>query len=63
MRVIIVGAGKVGFALARQITREGYDLVVIDRDPEKVDAITDAFDCNGCVGNFFIPDSRLCEDT
>ena len=51
MRVIIVGAGKVGFALARHITREGYDLVVIDRKPEKVDAITDAFDCNGYVGN------------
>ena len=51
MRVIIVGAGKVGFALARHITKEGYDLVVIDRKPEKVDAITDAFDCNGYVGN------------
>ena len=35
MRVIIVGASKVGFALARHITEEGYDLVVIDKSPEK----------------------------
>lgn len=51
MRVIIVGASKVGFALASHIVKEGYDLVVIDRSPEKIDAITDAFDCNGYVGN------------
>ena len=51
MRVIIVGASKVGFALAKHICEEGYDLVVIDKDPESIDEITDAFDCNGVVGN------------
>ena len=51
MRVIIVGASKVGYALAKHICEEGYDLVVIDRDPKCVDDITDAFDCNGYVGN------------
>lgn len=56
MRVIIVGASKVGYALARHICEEGYDLVVIDRDPACVDAITDSFDCNGYVGNGSSPE-------
>lgn len=56
MRVIIVGASKVGYALARHICEEGYDLVVIDRDAECVDMITDAFDCNGYVGNGSSPE-------
>ena len=56
MRVIIVGASKVGFALAKHICEEGYDLVVIDRDPACVDAITDSFDCNGYVGNGSSPE-------
>lgn len=56
MRVIIVGASKVGYALAKHICEEGYDLVVIDRDPACVDAITDSFDCNGYVGNGSSPE-------
>ncbi len=56
MKVIIVGASKVGYALAQHICEEGYDLVVIDRDAECIDAITDAFDCNGFVGNGSSPE-------
>lgn len=57
MRVIIVGASKVGHALAKQVCAEGYDLVVIDRNAEKVDAMTDSFDCNGYVGNGSSPET------
>lgn len=56
MRVIIVGASKVGFALAKHISEEGYDLVVIDQDQESVEAITDSYDCNGYVGNGSSPE-------
>ena len=56
MKVIIVGASKVGYALARHICEEGYDLVVIDRNADCIDAITDAFDCNGYVGNGSSPE-------
>ncbi len=30
MKIVIVGAGKVGFALTQQLTKEGHDVVVID---------------------------------
>lgn len=45
-----------GFALARHICEEGYDLVVIDRDGARVEEITDSFDCNGFVGNGSSPE-------
>lgn len=51
MRVIIVGASKIGYALVKQISKEDVDIVVIDKQEKVIDEITDAFDCNGFVGN------------
>lgn len=51
MRVIIVGGSKVGYALTKHICEEGFDVVIIDKDEERIGQITDAFDCNGYVGN------------
>ena len=34
MRIIIMGCGRVGSALAVQLTAEGHDARVIDRDPK-----------------------------
>ncbi len=55
MKVIIAGVSKVGFALAKQIVKEGFDLVVIDKDQEAIEIVTDSFDCNGIVGNASSP--------
>ncbi len=33
MRVLIVGAGQVGFQLARRLSEEDQDAVLIDLDP------------------------------
>lgn len=51
MRVIIVGVSKVGYALTKYICGEGHDVVVIDKIESRINEITDAFDCNGYVGN------------
>ena len=34
MRIIIMGCGRVGSALTVQLTAEGHDLRVIDRNPK-----------------------------
>jgi len=34
MRVLIVGCGRVGSALAPRMTEDGHDVTVIDEDPE-----------------------------
>ena len=30
MKIIIVGDGKVGFAIAKQLSKEGYDITIIE---------------------------------
>ena len=39
MKIIIVGIGKVGYAIAEQMTGENHDLVVIDRDSAVLDHV------------------------
>ncbi len=34
MKIVIIGAGKVGYALARQLSGEGHDLVMVDGKAE-----------------------------
>jgi trk system potassium uptake protein TrkA len=44
MRVIIVGAGEVGFQLAKFLSAENIDVVVIDRSREKLKRISEELD-------------------
>jgi trk system potassium uptake protein TrkA len=44
MRVIIVGAGEVGFQIARFLSAEGVDVVVVDKDKEKIKRISEEID-------------------
>lgn len=39
MRILIVGAGEVGSHLATLLSREAQDIVLVDRDPEKLDPL------------------------
>jgi len=32
MRILVVGDGKVGHTVAEQLTREGHDVVIIDKN-------------------------------
>ncbi len=36
MKIFIAGAGEVGFHIASQLSKEGHDLVIIERDRDKV---------------------------
>ena len=51
LSIIIVGCGKVGVTLVEQLSREGHDITVIDKDASLVDYITGTFDVMGVVGN------------
>ncbi len=51
MRIVIVGMGKVGRALTRQLTQDGHDIVVIDEDADVVEDIVNTYDVRGVVGN------------
>ena len=51
LSIIIVGCGKVGTTLVEQLSREGHDITVIDRNRELVQYICDTYDVMGAVGN------------
>ena len=51
MNIIIVGCGKVGYTLVEQLSNEEHNIVVVDKNAEKVQYITDNLDAMGVVGN------------
>jgi len=51
MKVIIVGCGKVGLTLAEQLTKENHNVTVIDKNYNKLRAITDSIDVMCIEGN------------
>lgn len=51
MRVLIVGAGEVGFSAAQMLSREGHDVVVVEEDERLVDRATDQLDALVLQGN------------
>lgn len=56
MRVIICGAGQVGYGIAERLASEANDVSVIDNSPALVNAIRDTLDVRGFVGHGSHPD-------
>lgn len=56
MKVIVCGAGQVGFNIARHLASEGNDVTVIDQRPELIRKISDTLDVKGLVGFASHPD-------
>jgi len=51
MNIIIAGDGKIGSTLARQLTAEGYDITIIDTDPEVLATTVERLDVMAVEGN------------
>jgi trk system potassium uptake protein len=51
MKVLIIGAGEVGFHIANRIALENKDVVVIDNNPEAIRRISDILDVQVMVGS------------
>ncbi len=51
MKIIVCGAGLVGFGIARQLAREGHDVTVIDRSPELLDRVRETLDVRPILGH------------
>lgn len=56
MRVVICGAGQVGYGIAERLAAEKNDVSVIDNSPELVRNIQDRLDVRGHVGHGAHPD-------
>ncbi len=51
MKVLIVGAGEVGFHIANRIALENKDVVIIDKNPDAIRRISDNLDVQVMVGS------------
>ncbi|MBL4807277.1 MAG: Trk system potassium transporter TrkA [Rhodobacteraceae bacterium] len=56
MKVIICGAGQVGWQIARHLSLENNDVTVVDKDEALIRRITDTLDVGGVVGFASYPD-------
>ena len=51
MKIIILGAGRVGYSVAESLVSERNDITVIDTDAQRLQELQDRFDLRGVVGN------------
>ena len=51
MRIIILGAGRVGESVAENLASEQNDITVIDPDPERLRRLEDRLELRGVIGN------------
>ncbi len=56
MRIIICGAGQVGYGIAERLAAEHNDVAVIDTAPALVQVVRDTLDARGYVGHGAHPD-------
>lgn len=51
MKIIIIGDGKIGRAITEECSKEGHDVVVVDKNPGVIEDIIKKYDVNGIPGN------------
>lgn len=51
MKIVIIGGGVVGCTIAAQLTHEGHDITVVDRQQTVADRVGDSLDCMALAGN------------
>ena len=55
MNIIICGAGRVGFTIAKQLSDQGHSITVIDQSSEDIQKIDDSLDVKAIVGKATYP--------
>ena len=51
MNIVIAGAGKVGYSLAKQLSMKKHNVTIIDSSEERIDYVTSNLDVMAIVGN------------
>jgi trk system potassium uptake protein TrkA len=55
MKILILGAGRVGESVAESLVSEQNDITVVDTDAARLNALQNRFDLRGVVGNAIVP--------
>lgn len=51
MKIVIIGCGKVGTSIARELNAEGHDITVVDNNRKAVARLSETLDVMGVEGN------------
>ena len=51
LKIVVIGAGEVGYNLVKALSKEKFDITVIDIDEEKCQKITNTMDVQGIIGD------------
>lgn len=60
MKIIIAGAGEVGFHIAQRLSEENHDVALIDRDPMQIRRVSEDLDVHAFLGSGTSP--RILKD-
>ena len=55
MNIVICGAGRVGFTIAKQLTEQDHSITIIDQSSEDIQKINDTLDVKAIVGKATLP--------
>ncbi|MFP4044255.1 MAG: potassium channel family protein [Rhodosalinus sp.] len=55
MRIVIVGASRFGTATAEELTGAGHEVVLVDRDSDKLERLAEELDCGFLEGDGSLP--------
>ncbi len=56
MRIVILGAGRVGFTVASNLSNENIDITLIDKSQSVIDTVCERLDVSAICGNVSHPD-------
>ena len=56
MKVLVLGAGRVGGSLAQALAEQGEDVTIVDADPQRLDELGRRLDVERVLGNAAHPD-------
>lgn len=51
MKIIIVGAGKVGFVLAQMLSNDDHDVTIVDRSASRIETVEERLDVDTILGS------------
>jgi trk/ktr system potassium uptake protein len=57
LKIIIIGAGEVGYHISQKLSEENQDVILIDKDPEKTRRITENLDVQAILGSGTSPET------
>ena len=55
MNIIICGAGRVGFTIAKLLSEQNHSITVIDQSSDNIQKINDQLDVKAIVGKATLP--------